>query len=709
MSHSQTETHRPGGTRFRADIEGMRALAVIVVLLHHAGLAYPSGGFAGVDIFFVVSGFVITTQLLRELDRDGRVSLMTFYGRRAKRLLPAAGIVLIFTTVAAWLMVSRVQWSAIATDIVGASLYVVNWVFAERSVDYLAEDVNPSPVLHFWSLAVEEQFYVVWPLVILALVWLARRRTGPDGGPPSRTLLALGMTVLIVVPSLIWAMYLTQANPERAFFVTPTRLWELGIGALVSIGAGLWIRLAPRPASIIAWAGLVVVLAGALLQDTSSAWPWPGALVPVIGTAAVIVGGFSADSWGPRAVLGLPVLVWIGGLSYSLYLWHWPVLAIARWQLGELSVVVGLLCVIGSVIPAWVVNRLVETPIRYSTALNRSPRFALSVGFNCTLAALVAGLILSAAATSGGAAGGLAAGGTTMSGDESELSEPTADIEPPGAQAYRDSPVYDVLTPDPVLAPEDVPELYAQGCQVAPPDTEPVLCEAGDPDGEVVLAVVGDSKIAQWIPAVDEIAQANGWKVISYTKSACAPSTAMLLTGSEPYEACSEWSENVLERLAQDPPDVYLTSGRRSEAGPDSDSQSADNLIQGYADYWQQVSDLGIRVVVMGDSAPPRLEDDEPVYECVADHPDDFDTVCTWDYVPSAALPVLEAAADEVEGADFFDLDPWVCPQGTCYGVYRNIVAFRQGSHLTETFVRFLAPALAQQLVPLVQDATAST
>lgn len=675
----------------------MRAVAVLLVMAYHA-IGTPSAGFAGVDVFFVVSGFVITTQLVRELERGDRLSLLVFYGRRAKRLLPAAALVILVTASGTWLLAPESQWRPIATDLVGASAYFVNWVFAVRSVDYLAEDVDPSPVLHFWSLAVEEQFYVVWPLIILLLIWLGRRLHG--AGVPSRRLLAIGLALLVIAPSFAWALHLTSAEPAPAFYVTTTRLWELAAGALVALGAGVWQRFHPVLAAGLGWVGVVTVIAGAFLQDGLTPWPGPGAVVPVLGTAAVIVGGFAAGRLGPVVLLGTGPLVWIGGLSYSLYLWHWPVLVMAGWRFGELSTTASLVVVLASVVPAQLSYLLVERPIRYSARLTASPATALSVGANLSLAGVVSGLVLAVLAltAAGGSAGGGATSGTVSDDDGSP--------EPPGVEAFSLPPVYDVLTPAPLQARDDRPDAYDKGCQVAPADPVPVRCESGDPDGDLVVAVVGDSKMLQWITAIDTMAEDQGWSVVSYTKSGCSPSTATVYDDEgRLFESCMQWSRSVLDDLASDPPDVYITSGRRFFAGPDFESVTPEHLAEGYADAWRRMADVGATVVAISDSPGPELQGMQ-AYECVLEHPGTAEDDCSWPYQQSESSKVLKSAVGQVPGATFVDMDPWICPAGTCPTVFRNILTYRQGSHLTMTYVHYLTPALAAQLVPLVEEAT---
>ncbi|WP_161958471.1 acyltransferase family protein [Ornithinimicrobium cavernae] len=724
-----------GGSPFRGDIEGLRAIAVLLVLVYHAGVAEVSGGFVGVDVFFVVSGFVITNQLVREVESTGRLSLWGFYGRRAKRLLPAAGLVLVTTSVVAWLMASRVQWQTIGGDIAAAAAYVVNWGFAARSVDYLAEDVQPSPVLHFWSLAVEEQFYLLWPVLILGLLALARlpwrRRTaaGDDEVSPGpvQGRLALGLLVVLVLPSFLFSVLYTQQAPSEAFFITPTRLWELGLGALVALGAGVFESWGRFVAGLVAWLGLGVLLSSAFLVDATTAWPGYAALAPVLGTAAVIAGGFRARRWGPAGLLGLRPFVWVGGLSYSLYLWHWPLLRFWEWEFGTPSVWQGLVIVAASFLPAWLAYTFVETPVRHAPALSARPRYALSVGANCSLAALLAGVLLVLGALGGTSGGGQSTGagwstdGSAATAPGGQAEEPSGADDPgsagdpqepgttgpplPGEEQPGDEPFFDRLTPDPLEATADVPGLYASGCQIRQDDDSSEPCDFGDLDSDVVVAVVGDSKAAQWIPALERIGEEQGWLIRTYTKQTCAFADVLQLTPQgEPYTTCRDWGRDVLERLTgEERPTVVLASGVRSEALPtdDATTESTQALVDGYVRYWSALREEGVGVIALSDTPSPD-GDVGPVYECVDEHRDD-PGACSWPYDPSPGTEALQEAVNQVEGAQFVDMGPWVCPGGTCVGDYRNVMTYRQGSHITATFAEVLAEPLAAYLAPLVE------
>ncbi|MBT9255963.1 acyltransferase [Phycicoccus sp. MAQZ13P-2] len=670
--------------RWRGDVEGLRAVAVGLVLAYHAGLG-PSGGFIGVDVFFVVSGFVITTQVVREVERSGRLSLVGFYARRAKRLLPAAGLVLLTTAVLTWFLAPRTQRGTFGLDIAGAAGYVVNWVFAGRSVDYLAEDLEPSPVLHFWSLAVEEQFYIVWPLAII-LVLLLRRRFGWSS---TRLALAVGLGLLIILPTFVWSLVLTAEDPARAFFVTTTRLWEMGLGAFVALGANRWARLPERLAAVLGWVGLAALALAALTYDGTLAWPGYAAVLPTLATAVVIVAGFRAHRTGPEVLLGTRPLRWVGGLSYSLYLWHWPVLRAFEWVLGPLSAVTGTLAVLVSFVPAYLSFRFVENPLRRHPWLGEHPRRALGVGAAISVAGLVVGL-------------GMWAATSSQADDRGARTDAgfTSLTTPPGRDSYDAEPFFSTLTPTAQGATADVPSLYAQGCQTEVEVSTPKPCTAGDPKGSLSVAVVGDSKVAQWVPAVDAIGQERGWKVTSWTKSSCPFVDATVPYQDAPYDACRTWGQEVLKRLTgPDKPDVVITSSVYSTAYDASGTATPDAYRAGLVATWTALEDAGVRVVALSNTPNPP-SDLTPVYECVAQHPDDR-AACSWPYEQSPGSAALEAAAKS-SGASWVDMDPWVCPGGECAGIYRNVLTYRQGSHITGTFVRILQAPLEERLAAVV-------
>jgi peptidoglycan/LPS O-acetylase OafA/YrhL len=665
-------------SRFRPDIEGLRAVAVGLVLVYHAGVRQLPGGFIGVDIFFVISGFLITGLLLREVESTGRLSLSGFYARRAKRLLPATALVLVAAAVVTWLWLPQTQRAILGGDVVAAAFYVVNWRLADRSVDYLAEGVVPSPVQHFWSLAVEEQFYVVWPLVILLVLVLARRYR-----VPLRAALAVGIAA-IGVPSLAYSIWKTGADPAPAFFVTTTRMWELAIGAAVALGAAAWTRLPAHVARLLVWGGLGSLLGAALLIDGSTAaWPGSLALVPVLATAAVIVGGSATARPGVR-LLGAPPLVWIGGLSYSLYLWHWPVLIAAEALWGEFGAKKGLVVVAASLVPAWLCHRFVESPVRSSTWVAARARRGLVVGAACTaVGALAGGLLVLPSLSSSSSSEGPALGARVVLDGRADW--------------FVDDPLS--ITPSPDRATQDVPVLYADHCQSPEGETTARVCEYGDPAGSWTMALVGDSKAAQWQPALDTIAKREGFRLITLIKGSCAFSDgALLLPRGRAFPDCTAWNDSALAALLAAKPSVVVTTQReyRALVAPDdpSSTYSADAMVGALAGRWQTLADAGIGVVALaGNPGPPGV-----LYECVAEHRHEVSQCSFPARTPTA--DVQARAAELVAGVRVVDLNDVICPDETCPAVMGNVLTYRSTSHLTKTFVDSLTEVLAERLEP---------
>ncbi|MCR6648038.1 MAG: acyltransferase [Cellulomonas sp.] len=679
----------PAPPGFRRDIQGLRAVAVVLVLLYHAGVPGLPGGYVGVDVFFVISGFLITGLIVREIERSGRLSLTRFYARRARRLLPATALVFVAVAAVTVAVLPVSQWRAVAGDMVASALYVVNWRFAELSVDYLAADTASSPLQHFWSLAVEEQFYVVWPLLIVALLWWSRRRSGV----PSRGRLALGLLV-IALPSLAWSVHLTAADPGRAYFVTTTRLWELTVGALLAVGLTRVGRLPLVVRVALGWVGIAAIAAAAVLFDVRTPFPGIAALVPVLGAAAVIAAG-TGDGRGRLAPLELAPMQDVGALSYSLYLWHWPVLigAQAFWGTpGEpLRVPTALLAIGFSVVPAWLAYRTVEQPFHTSPLL-AAPRRALAAGLVCILVGLVAAGALTFTADRRLAA-------EQAKADASEQAHPGARLfgpaEPPADWQPDDrSPLGFVPTPS--LIGEDVGALDGDKCigVVRAEDVE--TCEYGDPAGPTV-AVVGDSKMHQWLDALQRIADRRGWHLVTMLQSACPFARATVIDRENaPNEACDAVNAKRIDAvLADDDIDHVLLSQASQVACVSADScahQSRKLMRTAISDVLTDLAEAGRHPVVVADNRKP----DTDMIACVASHEDDV-SACEFRLPDEKRATLLQAA--ERTGTPVVDLQPWITPGNHGWPVIGGVTVYRQGSHITATYAVSLTDLLEKELV----------
>jgi peptidoglycan/LPS O-acetylase OafA/YrhL len=375
---TKTSTVTPGkrATSQRLDIQGMRGVAVLLVVLSHAGLAAVAGGYVGVDVFFVLSGFLITGILLKEARHEGKVSIARFYGNRAKRILPVGALVLIVTALAGAWTLNLVRARSLFDDITAAALFVANWRFAIGETDYFAQGQPQSAVQHYWSLAVEEQFYFLWPLLVGAAFYGVRKFHRAE---ENRRQLMLGAVLAVItVASFAWSVMQTNNTPTFAYFSTFTRAWELGVGGLLAIFATSLRRLPALVKAAASWLGIAAIVASALLYTEGTPFPGAAAALPVLGTTGILIGGMTGPRFGARVLLEVLPLRWLGDISYSLYLWHWPLLILGSAYLGRtLNTGENLMLVAVAILLSALSYYLLENPIRNKASLRREPQHAL--------------------------------------------------------------------------------------------------------------------------------------------------------------------------------------------------------------------------------------------------------------------------------------------------------------------------------------------
>ena len=690
------------GRPFRADVEGLRAVAVLAVVLFHAVVPDATGGFVGVDVFFVISGFLITGLLWREAGSDGRVRFARFYGARARRLLPAAVLVLVATAVVATAVLPPLQVRGVLRDAVASALYVGNYRFAVQGTDYLAATSPPSPYQHYWSLGVEEQFYLLWPALLVLAAWaglrLLRRRSAVA---PAVALAAVAAASFAV--SLAW----TATTPPWAYFSLPSRAWELAVGGLVALGVPLWRRIPGPLAAVGGWAGLVLVVGSCVLLTSRTPFPGTAALAPVLGAALVVLAGCAEPRGGAGALLALPPMRWTGRLSYSWYLWHWPVLVLAPAVLGHrLDLAARLVAAAVSGALALATLHLVENPLRFAPPLRRSPRRSLALGGACTASgvcvALVA-VVLAPGTTGQGRALAAprlhapavpASASATVDPVEQQVRALTAQVEAAVSASAELQAVPSNLTPPLAAASSDDALPFRDGCDQGFTTATQPPCVFGDPSGSATVALVGDSHAAAWYPAVEPLAAQRGWRLDVLAKATCP--LLVDLPENSPYlgrhfTECEQWRTTVLARLQADHPAlVVLAMSRRY--GADFGFTSYDpSWLAALGRTVGTLRSTGATVLVLGPVPDPHSW----VPTCLSAH---LDAASACAPARSAAVDApgvaAEAAAVLQAGGRYDDLTGLFCTSAVCPVVVGNILVFRDDNHVTPEYATVLAPVI---------------
>jgi peptidoglycan/LPS O-acetylase OafA/YrhL len=672
----------PGDRRFRPDVEGLRAIAILTVVLFHAGVPGLTGGYVGVDVFFVISGFVITGVLLRERQSTGGTSVLDFYARRVRRILPAASLVIVVVAVLSYLLLGYATGTSVADDGRWASVFLVNFHFTAVGTNYLTSQLPPSPLQNFWSLSVEEQFYVVFPTFII-VVAAARRSV------PLRTRLSV-MLVGAIVVSYTWSIIQTGSNPTAAYFSPFTRAWELALGALIAVGTS-WLRRVPSTAAAaMTWVGLGAIMVAAFAFDAST--PYPGSLVaiPVVGAGMVIAGGVGIPRLGTERLIGLPPFRWLGKVSYSLYLWHWPILILTAEHVGKTTLGLSTnLVLVGVALAVSVVTYFViENPIRQS----RLPSL-VSVTLGVVLIAVTLALM------------------TLAIHQDTSLSYPKFPIVPADGQtilrqvaAAPDIKVVPrVLQPPVAHAESDRGNFGYVGCIPAGyASTEPVnepSCTLGDTAGRREMVVYGDSHALMWLPAFDSIAKSARMKLVILAKPGCpvdmlkfSTPVGLGLAPGSPFVVCDQWHQWALDWIAKTKPSVLVLTQNAVVPG-----FSPGQWETGFTRLLHDVHAPGRETVVLGNI--PILP--QPGPSCLALHPDDVQA-CSGPLV-TAFTPYnrAERASAQANHVPYVNLTPWFCST-VCTAVIGHYEVYSDDTHITAAYAQYLSNVLAESLLPSV-------
>ncbi|WP_186322065.1 acyltransferase family protein [Curtobacterium pusillum] len=688
----------------RRDIQGLRALAVTAVVLSHFW-GWPRGGFVGVDVFFVISGFLITGHLVREHATTGRISFVDFYAKRIRRIAPAAAVVLIVTVGASAFLLNPNRASDVRGDGVWAAVFLANWHFAQTGTDYFTADGPSSPLQHFWSLAIEEQFYAVWPLLIVVVL---RHRPARSRIVRPTARLA-GLCGGVIVLSLCWAAWSTHAAPTSAYFSTGARAWELAVGAMLAVGARYFQQLPQWAREALAWAGLAGITAAYVIADGAHGFPFPTALLPTLGTALVIAAGVGSE---PRSlfVLRNPLTDYVGRVSYSLYLWHFPVLvlavpvlAAALGRSNPLVLIAALLLAVGFAVSSF---HFVEEPVRRSRWLVRRPGRRHRIPANTAVAITVSAM----AVLSSGAA--LTVDGRSSRASASEFAN-SATAEPhdtadTGARAGRDESEQDAITA--LVEEANKATAWPDDLAVNDPDAPDALpgaagvcgsaewldaeeCTIGSPDAPKTAVLAGDSIAQAYTPALATLFGTGEWKLRMVSMYAC-PFVALEL-GDQPnrIDSCAERKKLEVQEVKRLKPDVliiantYIRNVDRSGERPSVGEWSA-----ALADQVSRTAGAAKRTFYL--LPPPQTPDVRECYTPISKPKDCAGRVSDTDW---KAMARAQTAALRAQKVSVIDSLPWFCTSGGSCPAFGGTAMMRNDSwHPSPTWTTILAPAMRE-------------
>ncbi|HEY5112401.1 MAG TPA: acyltransferase family protein [Acidimicrobiales bacterium] len=651
---------------FRGDIQGLRAVAVAAVILDHGKIPGFGGGFTGVDVFFVISGFLITNLLLNDVAKFAKIRFSTFYARRAARILPAATLVIVVTAITSVAILGVLQARSVMDDSLWAVFFAANVHFSSVGTNYFAASHATSPLLHYWSLAVEEQFYLVWP-ALLGLVVFFSRKKGNGHVPRVQIATVLG---LIFASSLFLSVVQTNSNKTAAYFSTFDRAWELALGALLAVSLPLITKIPSALRASLSWAGIAGIITATLLFSASTAIPGWRDLLPVLASGAVLLGGVGTPGGGAHLLLSLRPFRFVGDISYSLYLWHFPVLVLGKAYFGASDTLgVRLALIIGTLLLATLSYYRFENPLRHARILLHRAWHGLLLWPVATGLVLIVVLIATPTVPFAAATGPAAKVPVALA------------VATAVTAAENNAPVPPRTSPSLLNAPSDSENIG--GCS-GYLKLRNKICEFGDPSGTKTIVVFGSSHATMWVPAIARAAKAEHWKFFPVVKEACGfDFYTAIAPGVGPKSQCPQWytwAKTVIARLH---PNVIVVGSYTK----------TNDWFQGEETTVAQLKPLTNRLVLLSDT--PWIP--SPANCLLGSGATQRN--CLWH--ESAKRVRAQQLTNEVatqEQVNYVNVTPWFCDDQLCPSLINGIVPYKDGAHVTPQYSFYLGTAMQQAL-----------
>jgi len=647
---------------FRPDIEGLRGIAVLMVVAFHCGIPGFSGGFVGVDVFFVLSGYLITGLLVNEIQKTSKLNLLQFYARRVRRLLPASALMLVVTLFVGTLIMAPNELTFAARAARATALYMSNIFFAINAADYFAPDVKSNPMLHTWSLAVEEQFYLFWPLLIMLGMQLWRSKKALVAVLSALTIISLG--------TCIW---FTTKGGTFAFYELPARAWEFGIGGLAVLLPRTTIKLPFGCWLAFGWLGVLAILGSGHFIFGSTNFPGWIALIPVLGTAMTLIAEAEDPHRGVGVVLDSAPLQTLGTLSYSWYLWHWPFLVFSIALFPNITIVGKTIAAAASFVVAGVTHHFIENPIRYNLYLIKRPALSLCLAAMVTLCSLSAAFLSMRFAT-----------------------------------RLANAPEMKTIA----AAVDDIANMPRQQCVSLGESPDVKMCVFGNTSSGTNIILFGDSHAIQWFNPLLQLAKLHEWKLTTMVKSGCLAADVRVPGSNGTFATnCDRWRAESIRRIVALRPSIVFIGNATNNLGRKNESArgtgvSPDTLRDGTRRTLETLTSKGLRVVIIRDN--PSFSQDIPT--CLARsvrHSWYPSSSCEMDKSTSLDPAVFEAekaAARGLPDVHFIDLTDRLCQRNICGTVQRGAVMYRDDNHLTGSFADSLEPVLEADLLSIMNN-----
>lgn len=651
--------------KFRPEIEGLRVVAALLVAVYHIWFHRVSGG---VDVFFVISGFLITTSIISTINKTGEYQFWPYISKLLKRLLPSGFFILGVTLILSLFFLPESILGKTIREVFASMFYYQNWQLAISSTDYLDASQMKSPVEHFWALSIQGQFYIIWFLLFTVILWLIKKYKLSN----ARKLINTILGILFIV-SLSYSIYLTAVNQPFAYFTTFTRVWEFALGGLLCVNLSS-IRLNKVIATVLGWLGLVGLIVTGIIFDVSSMFPGYIALWPMTCALFIVIAGTQDTTFGVKRFLGSPFMVKLGGISFGIYLWHWVLLEFYRYNVQDTpGIIAGTLIIVISIILSALMTRFIENPIRHADSNAFSfKRIGVLGSINILLiATLLTGSYI----------------------DQYKLEQKVTDADYPGALAVNDKINTPSQEPIPSFSKvfDDLPISHLDDSNQTLKKTDVKIGEYGKTkDYEETVAIVGSSHSEQWLGAIIEAVKDHPYRVLSITRSGTRFST-----GYDEDAKKGIWISNVLDYLADADIDLIVSQGTASHS-------PTEEVHKDMTDQMQFVKDeYGIDALAIRDN--PRYDfnvlesletDGEEETTRKMNNQEEF--LNDEDYWEE-----FEAENDslyKIDLTDYFKVDDEFLP------VIGNIIIYRDENHMTNSYAESFGPIFEEKLIEILED-----